>query len=766
MHPARSAAMFTRILDPLTGLDRLREEKARLEAFLAAVPGEYCGFAPDGVAIYSDKFCELLGLPQISTIHDIQGALGMSDAAALEGFFYRLQEDNKPFSIVLQPTGPQEKILRLRGSRGADLDGRDRFDILWLEDITEEMTAQQTLQKLLSQAEGDAARYAALLDVLPTPLWMRSSAGDIVWCNRAYAGLLDLSPAEVIAQQKEFSLTSGKNRVTPREMAATALKTGAPQAQKVHVIAAGKRRMMNIAEAPLPTTSRTLGMAHDTTREEELEKDLGRFNTASEQLLEQLRTAIGIFAPDTSLTFFNSAFSQLWGLEDTWLNRRPRLSDLLEKLRENRRLPEQADFRKYKQGWLDMFTRLIDPHEDMLHLPDGSALRMLVVPHPMGGLMMTFEDVTSRLALESSYNTLIAVQKETLDNLAEGVAAFGGDGRLKLWNPSFAELWEFNPEDLEGEPHITKLTARMATMFGEGDREQRKTELMSHGLERRIQEGRMECSNHMLIEYATVPLPDGGVLVTYADVTATVRVQTALEEKNAALEAAEQLKTDFLANVSYQLRTPLSTIMGFAEILDNQYFGPMNDRQKEYTGGIHEAGQRLVSLIDDILDLSTIEAGYMELHREEIDIADLLRNLQSLTQDWARKQKLQVRLDVAADCGMISIDDRRIKQILLGLIRNAINHSPEGAYVTLAARRLSTTVEIAVIDAGKGIPAEEQARIFEPFQRVQGDSTAGARRGAGLGLSLVKSIAELHGGSVALTSAPGRGTTVTVSLPV
>ena len=305
----------------------------------------------------------------------------------------------------------------------------------------------------------------------------------------------------------------------------------------------------------------------------------------------------------------------------------------------------------------------------------------------------------------------------------------------------------------------------MAQSFFESSRDARKAELISHGLERHIQEGRLERSNGMLLEYATVPLPDGGVLVTYADVTATVRVQTALEEKNAALEAAEQLKTDFLANVSYQLRTPLSTIMGFAEILDNQYFGPMNDRQKGYTAGIHEAGQRLVALIDDILDLATIEAGYMELHPEDIDITAMLRGLHDLTQDWARKQKLEVRLNIAADCGNARIDERRIKQILLGLIRNAINHSPEGGVVTLSASRSKNAVSIAVRDTGKGIPEEEQARIFAPFQRAQGGAGA-ARRGAGLGLSLVKSIAELHGGSVTLDSAPGKGTTVTVSLPV
>lgn len=768
---ARYPNMFERILDPLTGVDRLREERARLEAFLAAVPGEYCGFAPDGVAIYSEGFCAMLGLSQISTIHDIQGALETGDAAALEGFFYTLQEDNKAFCITLQPTGPEDKILRLRGSRGAALDGRDSFDILWLEDITEETKAQQMLQRSLGNAEGEAARLQVVLDVLPVPLWMRAATGDLVWCNRAYGDLLGISPSEAIGQQKELSLTSkGKTKAVLRDMASLALKKGEPQTVRAHAIVGGKRRLLDIAEIPLPTTSRTLGMAQDTTRNEELEKELSRYHGANEQLLEQLRTAIAIFAPDHSLEFFNSAFSQLWGLEDQWLNKKPRLSDLLEKLRDNRRLPEQADFRSYKQGWLDMFTRLIDPHEDMLHLPDGSALRMLIVPHPMGGLMMTFEDVTSRLELESSYNTLIAVQKETLDNLAEGVAVFGGDGRLKLWNPSFAELWDFNPEDLDAQPHITKMASRMAQLFDEAERELLQQSITAHALERRIQDGRLPRNNGTLLEFATVPLPDGGVLVSYFDITDTVRVQTALEEKNAALEAAEQLKTDFLANVSYQLRTPLSTIMGFAEILDNQYFGPLNERQHGYTAGIHEAGQRLVSLIDDILDLSTIEAGYMDLDKEEIDIPAMLTALHELTQDWARKQKLEVRLNLPKNCKTALIDERRIKQILLNLIRNAINHTPEGGNVTLSATCSKDSVAIAVRDTGKGISADEQKRIFEPFRRGQSDAAAAgtknSARGAGLGLSLVKSIAELHGGSVTLDSAEGKGTTITVNLPL
>ncbi len=217
----------------------------------------------------------------------------------------------------------------------------------------------------------------------------------------------------------------------------------------------------------------------------------------------------------------------------------------MEKLRETRRLPEQADFRSFKKSWQAMFTDLIDPHEDMLYLPDGSALRMLVVPHKLGGLMMTFEDVTSRLELESSYNTLIAVQKETLDNLDEAVAVYGGDGRLKLWNPSFARLWGFDPETLEGEPHVTKIVEKSAKYFWDGDWPEVKTMLVGLALDRSMHEGRLTRLDSTVVDYSTVPLPDGGVLLTYTDVTDTVKVENALREKNAALGSSRAAKGRF-----------------------------------------------------------------------------------------------------------------------------------------------------------------------------------------------------------------------------
>ena len=511
----------------------------------------------------------------------------------------------------------------------------------------------------------------------------------------------------------------------------------------------------------------TLGIAYNVTREEELETQMKRYQSSNRELLEQLRSAIAIYNTDEKLEFYNSAFAQLWGFEDQWLNTRPRLGDIMEKLRETRRLPEQADFRRFKQTWLDMFTRLIEPHEDMLYLPDGTALRMLAIPHSMGGLMMTFEDVTSRLELESSYNTLIAVQKETLDNLAEAVAVYGGDGRLKLWNPAFGRLWGLNPEDLEGEPHITSIAERMRGFFTREEWQERREELIAKGLDRLMHEGRLTRANDTLVDFTTVPLPDGGVLITYTDVTDTVRVENALREKNAALEAAEQLKLDFLANVSYQLRTPLNAIMGFNEILDQEYFGSLNERQKQYTRDMRSASMRLLDLINDILDLSTLEAGYMTLQRSEVKVTEMMKSVFDLVGEWARKEKIEVEMICPKNVGTVTVDERRLQQAIINLIRNAIAFTPSGGKITLEAKRLKEGMKIIVSDTGIGIPEADRRRIFEPFERAQSGSREArlSKSGAGLGLSLVKNIVALHGGSVELESEPGKGTSVTLFLP-
>jgi signal transduction histidine kinase len=339
---------------------------------------------------------------------------------------------------------------------------------------------------------------------------------------------------------------------------------------------------------------------------------------------------------------------------------------------------------------------------------------------------------------------------------------FGGDGRLKLSNPAYARIWNLRSDDLMGEPHVVELIEKMKSFFDYGDDWQGfKEDTIGNTLDRTPRSGRIERSDGSVIEFANVPLPDGAVLNSFLDVTDSVRVEQALRERNAALETADRLKAEFIANVSYQLRTPLNAIMGFAEILVNRYFGELNERQLDYCRAILESGQRLLLLINDILDLATVEAGFMVLERSAVDIRALLDSVVDLTREWARKQQLELEISCPADIGTVEADEKRLKQALFNLISNAIKFTPPGGRIVLSAQRTDDAVALCVSDTGIGIPPADQERVFGRFERTNPQAR---QAGAGLGLSLVKSFVELHGGHVDIESRVNKGTRIRCTL--
>ena len=774
---AQQSSAFKRLLDFLLPArrDRLRlvRQNDRLESFLRAIPIEYCGWDNQGVQAISPGFSALLGAEKISSLEDIQSALTAGDAAAIEGLYDRLTQYGEHFEIGVH-TISGRKSLKVFGKRGvinADAAvGEERgpqvFSVIWALDITDFAQAAMRSVESVAAVEKRENELRGTLNAMPFPVWTRNDRLDITWCNRFYAKIVDDTAASVVAEQRELPLTgAAKADVTQRVLAQRALSKLSPQSLRGHMIIEGQRRLVEMLEIPLPQEKRSIGLALDVTREEEWEASYERLAASHREALEQLRTAIAMFDAETRLEFYNAAYEQITGMQGFWLDTRPKFVEIVDKMRELRKLPEQADYKQFKQNWLTKFTSLLEPYEEMQYLPDGSVMRLVVVPRPMGGLMLTLEDVTSRLQLETSYNTLIAVQQETMDNLAEGIAVFGEDGRLRLSNQAFAKIWSL-PEDLiSGRPHIAALAEKIRGHFGDKNWSAIKQEILGNALEREPRRGRIERQDGVVLEYSVVPLPDGNILNAYSDITDTVKVEKALVEKNTALEEAEKLKTDFLANVSYQLRTPLNAMMGFAEMLHQQYFGKLNERQSEYTGSIIEAGQRLVSLVNDILDLSSIEAGYLRLYPVDIKIKTIVEQVVHLTDEWARKQGLEIILRTSDDHLTLRADERRIKQVLLNLISNAINYSPNGGRVTITIDQKDGIMNLSVEDTGMGIPQADLGRVFTPFEKIH-DRKVQRRSGAGLGLSLVKRIVELHGGAVSIESREGSGTKVVCRLPI
>ena len=520
----------------------------------------------------------------------------------------------------------------------------------------------------------------------------------------------------------------------------------------------------------MPEERISVGFAIDVSELEVLKEDLNRHISAQDDLLESSASAMAIYGADMRLISFNNAFTALWKLDEVWLDTQPTYGEILEVLREKRKLPEQANFQLFKQQQIKLFTGLIEPHEEFFYLPDGRSLRVIAIPHALGGILFAYEDVTDRLALERSYNTLIAVQRETLDNLHEGVAVFGEDGRLRLSNPGYLSLWNIDAEYARTEPHLGDIIEKCKTLFIYDEWENFKQKLIQKFQTREFLSQLLERSDGKVIDWRKVPLPDGATLITYLDITDSTVVERSLRERNEALQEADKLKSEFLANVSYELRSPLTSISGFSEMLRQEYFGPLSDKQKEYVDGIHQSSQHLMQLINDILDLASVEAGYMRLEVSKFDIHAMMQSVLSLIQERVKELDVQVKFECPARIGKMLGDETRIKQILFNLLSNAIKYSEAGNTVTLGAKEIKEDeIVLWVEDQGPGIRLEEQEVVFSKFFKGKNQESprgkSGQRSGTGLGLSIVKHIVQAHGGEVRVESELGKGTTFFFTLP-
>ena len=661
-----------------------------------------------------------------------RAGLAVDAADQVEAARLALQRTGAAFSIPVTAPGGTACVVEGRRSAAGET-------VLWL--VEDKAAAAR-------QAHDEAAARAAclreMIDAIPMPVWRRDQGFAIAECNRAYAATLGISRGAVLAGGREL-------------VPATVM--GDPP-EPVHVVIDGSRRLLEITEAAAPGGG-MIGFAVDRTEVETAQAELWRHVDAHAEVLEGIHAAVAVFAADKRLKFFNAAYAALWGMDAAWLTLEPTLDEVLEWLRERRRLPEYVDFRAFKRERATLFTTLIETRQELLHLPDGRTLRLSISPHPLGGLLFVHEDVTDHLALECSYNTLAQVQRATLDHLSEGVAVYGSDGRLKLHNPAFRAIWDLSAEDVADEPHISRIAEKIRGFLDDGSGwAARKQAIVARIAAQMPTSGPLYRRDGSMLQQAVVPLPDGNVLLTYLDVSDTARVEQALRDRNEALETAGRLKSEFIANVSYELRTPLNAVIGFAEILTNQYFGPLNARQLDYSRNILDSAHQLMTLIDDIIDLATIEAGYMVLEPGRVEIAEMLQGVVSLTAERARSRGLEIALRCPPKIGFIRGDERRLKQALFNLISNAIKFTPPGGAISIAAERAGSDLLLTVADTGIAIPpADDRSRNVEAFKR------GAYPTGVGLGLSLVKSLVELHGGTVAIEPAPRCGTRIVCRLP-
>ena len=751
---------------------RSMDAARRADAMLNSVPGAYIAWEAGERFICSPKVKAWLDLKgPITTLANLGGPDGSPETVGLasdaldrlKAAVERFRADRTPFrEIVASADG--KRFFEVASAEGTPASTDAITHIAWLREVTGDVAQQGKLAEVSRERDD----LKAILDAAPFPVWLRTGELSLHWANRAYIKAVEAgSLSDVVLEDRE--LMPQGHLDSPYQMAAEAQAEHKTFLSHHSLVIGGQRRMMEISNVPIERGAgdkpEVAGFAIDQTELGELRNELSRHRAAHNETLDELSTAVAIFNPDRTLAFFNRAYARLWQLPEEWLSASPSHEEIIEVLREKRRLPEQADFRAWKQSQLALYNKLLEPFEELWYLPDGSMLRVVAQPHPLGGLLFLFEDVTDRIALETSYNTLIQVQRASLDRLFEGVAVFGSDGTMRLRNAAFMTMWGIEDSGLDGQPHIREVLGLCRDCLPDDEREAILALALGGDGERRPVQKRLTCGDGRVIDYTFVPLPDGATLHTFLDVTASVEVEQALRERAEALETADRLKSEFVANVSYQLRTPLSNIIGFTEMLENEYYGPLNADQHGYTSGILASSHHLAALIDNILDLAMIEAGRLELSPTRFDLTPFMESVASLAREQARPKQIAVTVACPPDIGDIVADERRLKQVLFNLVSNAVQFTPPNGQVGISTTRAGeagNVIEFCVADTGPGIPTEESAVVFEAFRK---GSTSGHGSGPGLGLSLVRSFVNLHGGSVSLDDESGPGTSVICRIP-
>lgn len=613
--------------------------------------------------------------------------------------------------------------------------------------------AEMTLRHKALLEETEMLRGFA--SAVPWPIWARRAGGKLSFANTAYARATEAAgAAEAVDRNLELLDTDD------RDSMARTLNDNRSFDARLPIVVGGERRIYDVHA--LNVSGGSAGIAIDASEAAALSAALVRMAEAHRRTLDQLSSGVAVFDAQRRLAFYNDSYRRLWDLDRAFLDSNPDDSSVLDRLRAARKVPEQPDFRAWKAKLHEAY-RALEPAKDVWYLPDGRALSIVTTPNPEGGVTYLFDDVTESLELARRFDGLIRVQRETLDNLAEAVAVFGSNGRAQLFNPAFAKMWKLSAEALQEQPHIETVEAWCRPLFDDGPTWQTLRGAIT-GIENRIVVPlKLERKDGSVLDCMTMPLPDGATMLTFQDITDTENVERALRERNEALETADQMKVDFVHHVSYELRSPLTTLIGFAYFLSDPATGSLTPKQAEYLGYITTSTNALLALIDNILDLATIDAGAMKLELGPVDIRKTIDDAAEGIQDRLAKDRITLKVDADPRIGHFVGDQRRVVQVLYNLLANAVGFSPQDSTISVTAKRNEHNVIFTVTDSGPGIAPDVKDKVFDWFES---HSHGSRHRGAGLGLSLVRSFVELHGGKVRVDSVVGQGTTVTCNFPI
>ncbi|MDF0541574.1 PAS-domain containing protein [Sphingobium sp. H39-3-25] len=728
-----------------------RNMSDRLGSLLQSAPALPVMIRPDGRLEGGERLASWIGrdrpLSFASELTARDGELQPEDAETLARDIAAAQRAGKSFSRPVKAMG-SERTLMIRGAPASPDLAAAGSVILWVFDATESQAEITGLQEEREQLRGAIESLSGLIEAAPLPMWHRRPDLRLALVNSAYVKAVDAESALAVIKQG-VELVEAVGGQSPMAAAARAAESGEPLSRLVPATIDGVRRVMRVVDVPLGSAG-IAGFAIDMHELEQARAENRRMAAAQRDMLDRLSAGVAQFGADRTLRFWNHPFMSLFALQPEHLSEEPEFERVLDRMREAGRMPEHRDFPAWRSERRDWFL-LAEAQEENWLMADGTHLRVFAQPLPDGGLLMIFEDRTEQVQLSSARDTLLRVRTATFDNLFEAIGVFSSDGRLHLWNSRFRTIWQVDEDMLATHPRIDVLMQKVAQRLVKPHQASIVRELVRAAtIERKQRGGRVAFADGTSFDFAAIPLPDGNALFTMLDVTDSRRMEQVLRDRNEALEEADRIKTAFLTNISYDLRTPLTSIAGFAEMMQNGYAGALPPTAAEYVDAITQSTDKLAVLIDNMLDLAQGQAGSLELELAPVDLAALARESADRIAGEAKERGLELAVDLKPSLGGMTGDGRRITQALDKLLANAVRTLPTGARILLHGDGNQKMARLIVSDDGPGVILDARPDRGETLD---------------LGLPLARQLVEAHGGTLSIMSEPGEGTLVTMELP-
>ena len=746
------------------GADAARRTAMRLNRLLDEAPTAALLVRSDGRLEGSERLAHWLGLDQLPQFlgelakYPDRG-LTSDQLDELTEKVRLAQKSAAPFRMAVTLPG-SSRSLALRGSLADPQVSPGGAALIWVFDFSESELELSRMRKETARARSDFAALVGLIEAAPTPMWFRNADMQLQRVNKAYVAAVGAEDAQSVIDQ-QIELVEAVGGAIPADVAREASVTGEPIERVVSVTSVdGVRRRFRVSDLPLGEEG-VAGYAVDIQEQEDQARQHRAYREAQRSMLDRLSVGVAQFDGERKLTFANQPFRRLLGMRPGSGPLGTSFERMLSDARDESRLPEVRDFPTWRKDRVDWFGEDATQEEDW-PLSDGTHLSVVGQPMPDGGLALILEDRTEQLSLAANRDTLLRTRTAMLDSLFEALAVFAPDGTLQLWNHSFPETWGLEADALDSHPSVDALLEMIERNLARPRQIKGVAEVIrSATLDRKERAGRLQLADGRTIEFAGIPLPDGNGLLTTLDVTANEQAEMALRDRAEALEQADKVKTRFLANMSYEFRTPLTSIGGFAELLQAEVAGPLSDGAKEYVAAILESVARLTDQVENVLDLSQSEAGLLPIARRELSLLAFVAGVARAREDAIEAKS--ITLDLRGSQSLkLAADPRQLGRAIGQLLDNAIEACGENGRILVDIAAHEGGARIVISDNGRGM---EEAELTRALDGMRDDGGGDTTRRQGLGLPLARQLIEAHGGRFEIQSQKGVGTSVTMTLP-